>query len=520
MKPDSTTSFDYRLEKWISKQGLFFILTSGRGGGSIVTKLFGLLFKLLILAFIGSVFGWFYLKKKPETESFKTELASQIAEGMSASDVEIAAISRVNGGVLSGDIHVKSIKLAETEASFFKDRLISEYEVNADGTRTDVEHNEVASFNGVTISPVKITDNYFTGWSANNIKINDMELSLKTGADSDQEALDVYSSLFRKYESLNIKSISVANGTVYWGSSSKTVGSIKNGHFKILRNQNSWHIEVNEGIFSYAWLEDVELKNMKLVCDASGKVSVKEAHIILGKGELKFKAEFDIKAQPKVEGLYEFNRVNVLDLIGSKYEPWLGGQVKGLGTFSGYLNSVEGINYTTTITLSADSREENKETDSSIVIKGNKFPLLDVIQSVDLLNSYSKIRAHTGTVIFKYQGLKEISDVTINSVRCGPDPKGLILMNGEFQCSANDDIPFSLKEARSGGKQFDGQIKMGFLPKVFQGNLKLIEAFKEDEVVLRTQLNADIKGSIYNLTSKIAEELETVIEENKNNTNK
>jgi len=88
-------------------------------------------------------------------------------------------------------------------------------------------------------------------------------------------------------------------------------------------------------------------------------------------------------------------------------------------------------------------------------------------------------------------------------------------MDGEFQCSTNNEIPVSLEEANSQGKQFDGEIKMGFLPKVFQGNLSLIDAFKVDDVVLRTQLSADIKGSIHQLTSKIAEELEAAIRETK-----
>jgi len=335
--------------------------------------------KLFLLALIGCVAVWFYLKKRPESESFKTELIQQISEGMNARDTKITSITRVNGGILSGDMYIKTLKLGETESSFFKDRRVSEYEVNVDGSREDVEHQDFASFNGVTVSPIHIVDNYFRGWSAKAIKINSMEMSLKTGGDTDQEALDNYATLFRKYESLDIKSISVTDGTVYWGSSSRTSGSIQNAQFKILKDQNSWSIEVNGGTFSYAWLENVELKDMKIICDASGKVTIQEASVALGKGILNFKAEFDIKAQPTVEGLYQFRRLNVLDLVGNRYDPWLGGQVKGVGTFSGALNSVEGITYNTTITLAADAKEVDNESDSAILIKGDKFPILDVV---------------------------------------------------------------------------------------------------------------------------------------------
>ena len=267
------------------------------------------------------------------------------------------------------------------------------------------------------------------------------------------------------------------------------------------------------GRFSYGWLEDVELRDMKIVCDPSGKVTIQEAYVALGDGMFKFKAEFDIKAQPKVEGVYEFQHWDVLDFIGSKYEPWLEGRVQGVGTFSGSMNSADGITYNTTITLAAGEKEATEENDSFILIKGDKFPVLEVIQSVDLLNSYSKIRAHTGQVIFKHQDLKGHSEITLDSVRCGPD--GIILMNGSFECLTNDDIPASVEEASSKGKVFDGEIVMGFLPIVFQGHLSLIDAFKVDEVVLRTQLSADIKGSIHQLTSKIAEELEEAVRETK-----
>jgi len=234
MKPETTSSFDYRLEQWISKQGLFFLIANGGGSGSIMVKLIGLFFKLVLLSLVLLIFAWFFLKKRPEMSSFKADLAQQIAEGLGAKDVEVKSTVRVNGGILSGDLYIKSLKLGESESTFFEDWRVSEFEVNADGTKTDIEVVDVASFSGITVSPLNITDNYITGWNADSISINNMEISLKTGDDTDELALKSYASLFREYETLDIKSISVVDGTVYWGAR-ETAGAIKNAQFDILK---------------------------------------------------------------------------------------------------------------------------------------------------------------------------------------------------------------------------------------------------------------------------------------------
>lgn len=506
MKPDTSSSFEYRLEQWISKQGLFFLIANGRVGVSLVSSLMGVLFRLIILTLIAIVIAWFFLKQRPETEAFKEDLIQQVSDGMNASDVEIRSITRVNGGILSGDMYIKSLKLGETENSFFKNWRISERKVNVDRSRTDVDIEDVTSLNGVTMSPLNIGDNYITGWSASQLDVNSMTISLKTGGDTDEQAREIYGELFRKYDSLNIKSISVNEGTVFWGGSQLTMGSIKDAQFDILRNKDSWEMNISGGRFSYAWLKDVELQSMKLTCDASDKIRIEKAVVALGEGSLTFNVDIEVCAQPKVKGDYSFERVGVIDLIGEEYENWLSGEVKGDGTFIGNLNSAEGIVYDTTVRLKANPRSK-EEAESSIFINGNKLKILEVIQSIDQYNSYSKIKAYEGEIKLKYQELVGISNVTLNDIRCGID--GLILMNGEFQHSENDDIPVSVEE-ESNEKQFSGEIKMGFLPRVFQSNTAIIEVFKIDDVVLRTQLDVDVEGQIHQLTSKMGEKLEEI----------
>lgn len=514
MKEDSTL-FDYKLEQWISKQGLFFLITYGSGRGSLTAKLVSVFLRLVVILLIGLVIAWFYLKGRVETDGFKEDVIQQVSQGLSADKVEIKSITRVSGGIISGDMFLKSLKLGETEKSFFEDWRVSEYKVNADGSKTEVEVVDVAKFNSIYVSPLNVADNVLSGWSAKEIRINSMELKLKTGAETDELALESYASLFRKYDSLELQSIKVTDGTVYWGGSKQTAGAIKNAHFDILKNKDEWVIEIVGGTLSYAWLEDVELETMRIVCNSSGEITVEAAYLTLGEGVLRFNADIEMLAQPKVRGSYEFKKMNVLDLIGQKYEKWIGGQVNGSGRYKGTLNSAEGITYDTTVNLTGDDKEIDEENDSTILIKGNEFDVLEVVQSIDLLNNYSKIRAHKGEIKVKYQELAGICEFSLNSVRCGKS--GLILMNGEFQCTENDDIPVSIEEAESDACVFSGEIKMGFLPIVFQTNENIINVFKVDEVLLRTQLDVDIEGEIHELTSKAGQKLDEVPQMEKNN---
>jgi len=238
----------------------------------------------------------------------------------------------------------------------------------------------------------------------------------------------------------------------------------------------------------------------------------------VGGGNVTFNVDIDIMAQPKIEGDYDIKNVAILDLVGEKYQKWLEGMLSGSGTFIGRLNSSEGITYDTTITLPLESEDVKKG--NTIAIKGNEFAILEVIQTIDLSNSYSRLhvwgaKGEKGNIVIKHQDLTGISDIKLNDVRCGSG--GLILMNGEFKCSESDDIPVSEEEAQFSGKYFEGSVKMGFLPKVFQNNVDLIDVLKVDQVVLRTEIDVDLQGQVNRLTSQAAKDLEDITRNRKNN---
>ncbi len=515
MSQDTISSFDHKLERWVSKQGLFFLLLHGSGKGSLMAKLIAILIRLVILALIALIAVWFLLKNKIETDGFKDDVTQQISKGMNASNVEISSISRVNGGVLSSDMLISNLKLGETEKSFFKDWKTTEYEVNADGSKNDVEVHHSASLSGVNVSPLNISDSYFNVWNARNVKINSMDIKLKTGANTDAEAQEAYASIFKKYDSLKLSFINVVDGTIRWGNSAKTAGEIKNADFEILRKEESWEIGITGGTLSYAWLQGVNILQMKVICNASGKIEFNQAYVKVGEGVLAFSGEINVLATPEVEGLYEFSKINISDFIGTEYERYISGKINGKGSYRGTLNSAEGITYETSITLSENESDSPEVADSVLVIKGREFELLDVVQTIDLIRGYSNLRAYEGDITIKHEPLAGETKFNLNEVRAGAG--GLILMDGAFQLSESDDIPVSEEEEKERGETFSGEIKMGFLPTVFQENAALFGALKSETTVYRIELDADIEGQVGQLTSKAGEKLYQAVEKVKNN---
>ena len=531
-------SFNTKIEKWISKQGLIFQLTHSTGSSSFFAKLHRLFFRLLILAVIGLIIFWFFLTIRPGTQTFKTELKQQLAEGLNAGEVEISNIARDNGGILAGELSIASLALGETQSSFFEDWYLIEEEVSVVGRRSEVEKTKRASFEGIHLSPLGIGDNYFTGWSGEKLSILKMELKLKTGAETDDLAMAAYSSLFKKYETLNIDSIQVFDADLLWGNSETSAGSIKGAQLNIVKNKESWEINIIGGRFSHGWLKDADIKEMKVTCASSGIVAIESASFSLGDGELKLNASIQIQAQPALRGNYSIQNVEVLDLIGDSYKDWLGGTIDGTGELSGKLNSTEGIKVTTTVNLDGTPKRilgantDPKTKDSVLMIRGDNIQLLKIMQLKDPRNSYSLLRAYQGKIIIENQG--NDSQITIIDMRCGLND--LILMKGKFDYAPRPVKPIDetidasntdkndnkvdplVKIAEKGMvRVFSGELKIGLIPEVFENNTKVLDVYPLDITTLRVWLDIKLDGQLEEITEKFANQLFNIMKGDENN---
>jgi len=542
-------SFNNKIEEWISKQGLLFQFTHNTGSGSMLPKIYGLVLRLLIIGIIGLVIFWFYLSNRPSSEAFKEDVQQQLATGLNASEVEISNITRDKGGVLTGEMLFSMLTLGETENSFFEDWYVKEEDVSVVGRRSVIEKKKTATFQGVQLSPLGIGDNYFSGWSGKELKILEMELKLKTGADTDDLAMAAYSSLFKKYESLNIDTIQIFDATLLWGHTETSAGSIKSAQLDIVKGIDSWEINVTGGTFSHGWLKDAAINKMKVICKRSGEVVIESASFLLGDGELKLTASIQIKSQPELTGSYSFEDVEVTDLIGESYEDWLAGNIDGTGELVGKLNSAEGIKVTTTVNLTGNSRQKRggstdpesngEKKDSVLIIRGDNLQLLKILQMKDPRNSYSLLRAHKGTLIIENQG--EDTQVTVKNLRCGLND--LILMKGKFDYavrtakSTKGDIDASSLELKEneinpGGERsedltfeqitetvraFSGEIELGLIPEVFENNIKVLDVYPVDSATLRVWFNIKLNGQLEELTEEFAEKLYEIMKQDENN---
>jgi hypothetical protein len=288
---------------------------------------------------------------------------------------------------------------------------------------------------------------------------------------------------------------------------------------------------------------------MKVICKSSGEVVIESASFKLGAGELKLNASIQVKSQPELTGNYSFDDVEVIDLIGESYEEWLGGTIDGSGVLSGKFNSVEGIKVATTVKLNGNSRSmsgidkglkfNGEKKASSLIIRGDRFQLLKILQMKDLRNSYSLLGAHKGTLIIENQGTD--THVTVENMNCGLND--LIIMNGKFKYAVDSakspqqaiDVSSSKRKDneinpladhpknivaekivdRIGA--FSGEIVLGLTPGVFEGNTNVFDVYPIDSTTLRVWLNIKLSGQLEELTVELADKLYDLMEQDENN---
>ncbi len=537
------SSFNHKIEDWISKQGLIFQLTHITGNGSIVPKIYALCIRLLILSVIIICAFGYYLTKKPSTVGYREDIQKQIQEGLNASDVKVSNSSRSSEGFLTANLSMGAISLGETESSFFEDWFVTEEVVSELGKRYSKEYRNSASIEGIQLSPLGIADNNFSGWSGKNLKIAKLKLKLKTGANTDDLAKTAYSSLFKNYKTLKIDNIQVSDATLIWGNSETTSGSIKGAQLNILKNADSLEINVTGGTFSYAWLKKAKIDAMKVICNRDGNVLIESAQFKIGDGEFKLNASIQIKAMPEVNGEYIFTNVNVIDLVGQSNVNLLSGKIDGKGKFLGKLNSNKSIKTITEITLNANPAASNAELSSPevkdqanenlLTIRGENIALLKTLQLKDQLHSYSILRTYNGVITIENQGLN--TDIDLQDIRCGSN--GLILMRGKIgygirdsEAAAEDENLSNLKDKENNKividekshsellneREFSGEIELGITPDVFGDNKKVFEVYPIDIETVRVWFKIPLDGKIEEITTDLADRLFSLMQEDKN----
>jgi len=531
------SEFSVRLDRWISKQGILFQLKHSYGTSSVIPKLFALMFRLLLVALVGLVIFWFYLQSRPNSEGFRLELEEQIKLGTNAAKVKVKSAERYKASLLDGQLKISDITLAGSENSFYEDWYADE---------VDGERNELLA-RAVVVQPLGIGDGVLNGWSGKKITVAHLQCHLKTGAESDELAMQSYLSLFKEYDSLVVNNIVIEDAHIGWGYDT-SLGSIEGAEIEALKQNGVWKISVKGGAFSHGWLQNAKIDSMEIECHPNGSVNIVSADLSMGDGSFSFDASIQIKSKPIVEGKFAFEGVEVTQLVGEEYGRWLDGQLKGKGTLAGMLNSRQGISSTTEISLDAppaiplsaatDAPEQRKikDSDSFLVLRG-RFPILQAMQRINGVNSYNLLRLNIGSFIVEQTaGETQIRDISVRS-------DDFLIMNGELSYALaslrakkklelsnaklksliqeeeekinnpDADLATSRNIYNRSVKTFSGVINMGFIPQVFENHAEILDAYPEDENTLRVWIPVKMAGEIDNASSETADALEKIVQE-------
>lgn len=514
-------SFISRAEQWISKQGLLFSLRNSVGMGSIMPRIYSLLIRLVILAVIGLAITWYILANRPSKESFREEVEEKIIAAMGASDGNVKNVGRKRGGLMSADLWIASIELKPSESSFYESWFGQEQSTSLGNAATrEIKRHFLAT--GVTLSPMKLGDGLWSGWSMRSAQINHLELKIKVGAESDTAAMQAYSQIFKPQETLKLQTISVQETDIYWGYDESSAGKIEKAKTEITRKDGNWVLGIEGGTFSHGWLKNASIVSMQVTLAPDGTVTISDAELTLGKGMLKFEAVLNVAASPSINGTYEFEKVGVLDLIGEKYSRFFNGTLEGSGTLTGKLNTAEGLITTTKVHLSEDS---------PLIIR-NVFPILQTLRNIDNKHSYHLMKCEIGSFVVRHAyGNTKISDISVRSdnlihlkgeltyaLPTKIEDEDIGSINSDSNSSAQGNPEFddaALIDESTMFKVFKGNLSLGLLRDVFISKPWLYDIYPIDKETSKVWLNIELEGDIESVSSNLSEKMDEEAKEKK-----
>jgi hypothetical protein len=370
MEVEQTQSFNQKLSQWISSQGFWFQLRHSLSGGGGWAMIFGhlmrLAFKLLVALLVAAGAFGVYLVKRVDSPTFRESLNSGLAAGLGGTEAKVLDFSRAQG-----EVQIRRVGVEGGERSFFRS-------LDAGNLRMKMG----------------LLDGIVGTWNAGTLIAKWIEIDLKAGANSAEEAKAMGESLFRQWERFRFSSLEVDEATLRWGFSQRTQGRIEKSHLMATRSPDGWRLVFNGGTFSQNWMKNLEIVEM-VVEIGSGGLKVTKGEFKCGGGEVVFK-ELAVSGgeKPEVGGRAEVGKVNLAEFIPLAVQPFIEGVISGNFALSGSTNSVEGIQIEGDVTLGG----------GNLVSLREKLELLNALSVVDVYNSYHKVPFDRGSFHLKTLG--------------------------------------------------------------------------------------------------------------------
>jgi hypothetical protein len=370
MEAEQTQLFNQKLSQWIASQGFWFQLRhsmSGGGGWSMtMSHLMRLGFKLLVVLLVAAGGFGIYLLQRVKTDSFKDYLNAGLAGGLGATEAQVLDFERSQGIV-----QIRLIGAEGGEGTFFR---------SLDAGNVRLKMGLLAGIAG--------------SWDAGTLQAKWLEIDLKAGADSAEQAKKQSAAFFRDWENFRFSSIEVYQATVRWGFSPRTQGWIERSNLVATRGKDSWRLEFTGGTLTQNWLRKLEIVELVVNCTPGG-LEVVKGEFKVGGGSV-FLRDVTISGgdQPQVGGAVEISQADLASFLPDPAKPLVEGVISGTFALSGSTNSAEGLQMEGDVTLGG----------GNLIAIREKLPLLNALSLKDLFNSYHRVPFDRGSFHLKTGG--------------------------------------------------------------------------------------------------------------------
>ncbi|MCW1883640.1 hypothetical protein OKA04_02800 [Luteolibacter flavescens] len=357
MEADQTHSFNQKLSQWIASQGFWFQLRhsiSGCGGWAMtINHLTRIGLKVAIALLVASAIFGVWLVKRVKSESFVESLGGGLRDGLSASEAKI-----VNYHRSSGEAVIQRVTVEGGENSFF-------HSLDAGNVRFKMPL--LAGMSGP--------------WQAGTLQAKVMELKVKAGADSPEQAKKFGEVIFRDWPGFEFSSVEVDEASVSWGYSLRAPGMIEKSRMVAIRSSEGWRLEFKGGKFSQNWLKNLTIEHLVMEVSRGGLL-IKEGKFKSEDGKVVLK---DLRVtggnKPEVSGRAEFTKVSLASLLPDVATNYVEGNISGELAISGSTNSVEGIQFEGDVKLD----------EGSLISIQERLYLMKALALADRFNSYRKV---------------------------------------------------------------------------------------------------------------------------------
>ena len=382
MESEQLQNFNERLSQWVSNQGFWFqVRYSLSGSGMKGRAMFHLLriaFRLLVFLMIIAVGVWIYLMKRTDSERFRSSLREDLISGLTATELEMQGVNRVQG---------------QLEIS-----------------RIAAEGSPDTFFSGLEARNIRCSMNLLDGlvgvWDPGIISMARLDLDFRAGADDEKSAIQLAEAVFRKPEAIKADRFEVSDATVRWGFSERTQGAIESSLLKAQRTSTGWRLRFKGGRFRQNWLQDLEIEELVVLCEAGGLV-FETAKLKAGSGTVDFSGLRVVGGErPQVKGVVKVRSLNFDKILPSALETFVEGSISGDFEAFGSTNSSEGIGFQGQVVLDG----------SDTITLRERLHLLKALSVVDFSRNYRRVDFTEGSFQMKTTGGGlELTDVSVKS---------------------------------------------------------------------------------------------------------